>query len=96
MSNFRRTPGRKEEASVDSFIEQAGRTEPEPAPLPWLGLRSDKRTELFNLRLTESEMAKLRYIAEHTPDSMQTFCQKILLPAMEQKIAEILKQTPAL
>jgi len=31
----------------------------------------------------------LRYIAEHTPDSMQMFCQKLLLPAIEAKIAAL-------
>ena len=57
--------------------------------LPWEGKRDDKQTEVFNLRLTEVELEKLRYIAANTPDSMQTFVRKILLPAIDAKVSEL-------
>lgn len=62
----------------------------EPTGFPWEGKRSDKQTELFNLRLTEVELEKLRYIAAHTPDSMQAFVRKALLPAINAKLKELI------
>ena len=49
-------------------------------------------TKLFNLRLPEPYLLKLRYIAEHTPASMQQFCLDALLPAIDAKIGEITEQ----
>jgi len=83
--------------SLDAFL--AGADEPTPAPLaplavsapptwPWTSARPDVQ-KTFNVRLPEPHLLMLRYIAEHTPDSMQTFCQKLLLPAIEAKIAEL-------
>ena len=61
-----------------------------PTPYPWAapGVREDV-ARVFNLRLPEPALLKLKYIADHTPDSMQQFCQKVLLPAIEAKIAEL-------
>lgn len=56
---------------------------------PWEGKRADKQTEVFNLRLTEVELEKLRYIAAHTPDSMQAFIRKTLLPAIDAKLQDL-------
>ena len=56
---------------------------------PWEGKRTDKQTEVFNLRLTEVELEKLRYIAANTPDSMQAFIRKTLLPAIDAKLNEM-------
>jgi hypothetical protein len=80
--------------SLDAFL--AGADEPVPAPLaasapptwPWETARPDVQ-KTFNVRLPEPHLVMLRYIAEHTPDSMQMFCQKLLLPAIEAKIAEL-------
>lgn len=44
---------------------------------------------MFNLRLPEPDLLKLKYIAEHTPESMQQFCQRVLLPAIATKIQEL-------
>ena len=57
--------------------------------MPWEGKRSDKQTEIFNLRLTEVELEKLRFIAAHTPDSMQAFVRRVLLPAIDAKLADL-------
>lgn len=56
---------------------------------PWEGKRADKQTEVFNLRLTEVELEKLRYIAANTPDSMQAFIRKTLMPAIDEKIEHL-------
>jgi len=85
--------------SLDAFV--AGAEAPAAAPLapapaaatpppawPWETARPDVQ-KTFNVRLPEPHLAMLRYIAEHTPDSMQMFCQKLLLPAIEAKIAAL-------
>ena len=65
---------------------------PEAAPVlyPWEapGVRVDV-TKVYNLRLPEPYLLKLKYIAEHTPDSMQQFCLSALLPAIDARIAEL-------
>jgi hypothetical protein len=88
---FRHRPG-----SVDSFIEGAGASSEaseetaatSTADYPWRSARTDVQ-KLFNLRLPERHLLMLRFIAEHTPDTMQKFCLKHLLPAIETKIAEL-------
>lgn len=57
---------------------------------PWEGRRADKQTEVFNLRLSEVELEKLRFISANTPDSMQAFVRKVLVPALEAKINEMI------
>ena len=80
--------------SLDAFVAGAGVPAPEPAAAspppagPWETARPDVQ-KTFNVRLPEPHLLMLRYIAEHTPDSMQMFCQKLLLPAIEAKIAEL-------
>jgi hypothetical protein len=90
-STFRHRPG-----SLDRFIEGAG-TPPEvseetaatsAAAYPWQSARTDVQ-KLFNLRLPEKHLLMLRFIGERTPDTMQKFCLKHLLPAIEAKIAEL-------
>ena len=90
------------QSSLDEFIGGASVHTPEPlkplpapleaapTPYPWAapGVREDV-AKVFNLRLPEPALLKLKYIADHTPDSMQQFCQKVLLPAIEAKIAEL-------
>ena len=39
--------------------------------------------------LTEVELEKLRFIAAHTPDSMQAFIRKVLMPALDAKIEQL-------
>ena len=45
----------------------------------------------FNIRLSEPYLLKLKYIAEHTPDSMQKFCLTVLHEAINEKIEELTK-----
>jgi hypothetical protein len=88
---FRHRPG-----GLDRFIEGAGTptevseetTVTSTAAYPWESARIDVQ-KLFNLRLPEKHLLMLRFIAEHTPDTMQKFCLKHLLPAIETEIAEL-------
>lgn len=59
-------------------------------PYPWQArsVRQDI-TKVYNLRLPEPYLLKLKYIAEHTPESMQKFCLELLLPAVDAKIDEL-------
>lgn len=76
-------------ADVPAAVPRAPASPTVPPPAwPWETARPDVQ-KTFNVRLPEPHLAMLRYIAEHTPDSMQTFCQKLLLPAIEATIAEL-------
>ena len=46
----------------------------------------DDVLKVYNLRLPEPYLLKLKYIAEHTPGSMHQFCIDTLLPAIDKKI----------
>lgn len=71
---------------------------PKPAPqparqkvrYPWdnPGVREDV-AKIYNLRLPEPYLLKLKYIAAHTPDSMQRFCLDVLIPEIDRKIKEL-------
>ena len=101
MSKFSRAP-KQLTNSLDAFIEGAGKPAAAPvtteavkqsngASLPWDDPRV--RTDVlkaYNLRLPEPYLLKLKYIASHTPASMQAFCLSELLPAIDQKVNEIL------
>jgi hypothetical protein len=49
--------------------------------------------KVYNLRLPEAYLLKLKYVAEHTPVSMQQFCLAALLPAIDAKIEELVGKT---
>lgn len=59
---------------------------------PWqeLGVRDDV-LKTYNLRLPEPYLLKLKYIAEHTPNSMQKFCLNVIEDAIDKKIEELIK-----
>jgi hypothetical protein len=103
MSNFTRK--RKATRDVEEFLAgTAPRQEisndiksnntilPGSGPFPWNapGIRDDV-FKVYNLRLPEAYLLKLKYIAEHTPHSMQRFCLESLLPAIDAKIEELTK-----
>lgn len=106
MSKFTRKPRTHTAAGVEDFIAGAERRKEisddmasshtisyESASLPWNqpGIRDDV-LKVYNLRLPEAYLLKLKYIAEHTPDSMQKFCLDALLPAIDAKIEELLSR----
>lgn len=105
MSKFTRKPKAAEAPTIDDFI--AGAEQPlaissntasygvisyDTEPFPWEDpkVREDV-LKVYNLRLPEPYILKLKYIAEHTPDSMQKFCLDALLPAIEAKIEQLTK-----
>ena len=60
--------------------------------LPWLSpnVREDV-IKLFNLRLSEPYLLKLKFIAAHSPESMQQFCNRVVTSAIDRKIKKILE-----
>lgn len=56
---------------------------------PWEGMRSDKPTEIFNLRLTEVEKSMLEYISKTTGVSQQKFAYSAFRVALKTKILEL-------
>ena len=65
-----------------------------PEPYPWEApsIRADV-AKVYNLRLPEPYLLKLKYIADHTPNSMQQFCLKSLLPAIDAQIEALIAPT---
>ncbi len=60
-------------------------------PLPWEDprVREDVR-KVYNLRLPEPYLLKLKHIATHRQSSMQKFCLGVLLPAIDEKVKELI------
>lgn len=58
--------------------------------LPWIGLDDTKRLPVFPLRLSAVERAKLKFLSEHSPDSMHEICVK----ACVERIDQLLKELP--
>ena len=60
------------------------------ASYPWndQGVRNDM-IKVYNLRLSEPYLLKLKFISENTPDSMQKFCLNVLQDAIDKKIKEL-------
>lgn len=77
--------GAEDKTAADVAVEKT-------APHPWEanGIRDDV-TKVYNLRLSEPYLLKLKYISAHTPDSMQKFCLNVLQEAINRKIEELTK-----
>lgn len=89
MSKFSKAPGKTQEAlSAEDFIEAANQPVAAEA-YPWIGQDDKKRRSGFNMRFTDAELQKLKFIAENTPHSMHEFCIRVLTPAIEAKIIEL-------
>lgn len=59
-------------------------------PLPWEDPRvRDDVLKVYNLRLPEPYLLKLKHIAAHTPGSMHQFCIDVLLPEIDKKVKEL-------
>lgn len=84
MAEFTRSRSGK---TAEEFVAEAEKATSE-AVYPWEN--GDPRIpKHFNLRLDEVTLAKLRYIADHVPESMQGWCRKVLLSAIDEKIVEL-------
>ncbi|MDD5319513.1 MAG: hypothetical protein PHD43_02640 [Methylococcales bacterium] len=92
-----RLPGKKS-SDIEAFISGAedktakSTIVEKMASYPWEepGVREDV-TKVYNLRLPEPYLLKLKYIAENTPDSMHKFCLNVLQDAIDEKIEELTK-----
>lgn len=99
MSKLKSRPPVKPKPDLDAFLSGAEeKMSPRPSSIqnlayPWEqpGVRADINKP-FNLRLSEPYMLKLRYISEHTPDSMQKFCLNLLQDAIDKKIKDLTEQ----
>jgi len=49
----------------------------------------DDLVKTFNIRLSEPDYLKLKYISDHTPESMHTFCLNAIIPAIEKQIKKL-------
>lgn len=98
MNKFTRKPKAQATPGVDNFIAGAEHHDSvsshvisyDTISYSWedAKVREDV-LKLYNLRLPEPYLLKLKYIAEKTPDSMQKFCLDALLPAIDAKIEEL-------
>jgi len=59
--------------------------------LPWEkpNVREDVQ-KVYNLRLPEPYLLKLKYISEHSSGSMHRFCLDALLPEIDKKIKDLM------
>jgi len=91
MTTFRKPPKPK---TAEEFIAGGSvQTLPDRATntaTPWSDLTNPKRTEIFNIRLTQAEAAKLAFIAQNTPYSRQSFILEVLGPAIDEQIKKML------
>ena len=88
-------PTTKTDAELEAFLLGAAvditkLATPEFYPWQEPHIRADV-TKVYNLRLSEAYLLKLKYIAEHTPDSMQKFCLTVLQQAIDDKIDQLVK-----
>ncbi len=99
MSNLKSgLPGKKAQDLEDFIAGAVEKTTPKKevvkrkSTYPWEtpGVRDDV-TKVYNLRLSEPYLLKLKYIAEHTPDSMQKFCLATIEKEIDKKIKELTK-----
>ena len=99
MSELTSRPPVKKTPDLEAFLSGAEeKTEPKKAAAKrkstysWEGpgIREDV-TKVYNLRLPEPYLLKLKYIAEHTPDSMQKFCLDVIEKEIDKKIKELTK-----
>jgi hypothetical protein len=77
-------------AGADKTVETTTATADSVYPWQENHIRGDV-IKVYNLRLAEAYLLKLKYIAQHTPDSMQKFCLNVLEKAIDDKIDEITK-----
>jgi len=88
---LRSTPARKKETDLDQFASGAGKYGTAGEELyPWEEphIREDVKRNLL-LRIPEPLYMKLKYIADHTPYSMNSFILERLTEQIEQEIARM-------
>ena len=80
----------KEKPTPEAFIDGATVDPPKSeAHYPWERC-NPQIPKFFNLRINEVTLAKLRYINEHRPGSMQKWVRSVVEEAIENEIREIM------
>ncbi len=90
-STLRSTPKRKTDADLDKFAAGAGKRDVKQDIIyPWEEphIREDVKKNL-PLRIPEPLYMKLKYIADQTPYSMNSFILERLTPEIEEEIASL-------
>lgn len=87
---LRSAPARKKETDLDKFAAGAGRFSATRELYPWEEphIREDVKRNL-PLRIPEPLYMKLKYIAEHTPYSMNSFILERLIEQIELEVARL-------
>jgi hypothetical protein len=87
---LRSTPSRKSDTDLDKFAAGAGRLSATRELYPWEEprIREDVKRNI-PLRIPEPLYMKLKYIAEHTPYSMNSFILERLTEQIEEEIARL-------
>ncbi len=88
---LRSTPKRRKEADLDKFAARAGKDSAKNEEVyPWEEphIRDDVMKNL-PLRLPEPLYMKLKYIAKHTPFSMNSFILERLTQEIEEEVARL-------
>ena len=88
---LRSTPTRKKKLDLDAFAAGAGTSKSETETVyPWQEqhVREDVKKNL-PIRLPEPLYLKLKYIAEHTPYSMNSFILERLTEEIEEEIGRL-------
>ena len=88
---LRSTPSRKKAADLDKFAAGAGRPGSKKEEIyPWEEphIREDVKKNL-PIRLPEPLYMKLKYIAEHTPYSMNSFILERLTAEIEEEVTRL-------
>jgi hypothetical protein len=66
---------------------------PAPQGFPWEHPRvRDDVLKIYNLRLPEPYLLKLKFIADNTPGSMHRFCLDALLPAIDAEVERLVRR----
>lgn len=89
---LRSTPSIKKTPSLDQFAAAAGtRKSPDQEPFPWEDprVRDDVKKNL-PIRLPEALYLKLKYIADNSPYSMNSFILEKLTEEIESEIAAMI------
>jgi hypothetical protein len=91
---LRSTPARKKETDLDRFAAGAGKNGSSSEDMyPWEEphIREDVKKNL-PLRISEPLYMKLKYIADHTPYSMNSFILEHLTEQIEQEISRMTRK----
>jgi hypothetical protein len=94
-------PARNGESSrqdIESFVSEADvkhnatRRRPKaatPGEYDFLAEPHNRRVNIVNVRLSDREKAALKYIEEHSPDSMHAICLRVVVAEIDRRLKEL-------